>query len=83
MHVETGIEPPGLPQSPDEPDDEPRVGAQLLLVEPDDTRRFHLVSIPADVATDDQLADALIACLRGVAASRGPGLTAAVERRIW
>lgn len=33
-------------------------------------------------STDDQLADALIACLRGVAAMRGPGLVAAVERRI-
>ena len=80
IEVETEIEPPGL--DPEEPDEPPEISVTVWLNEADGTRRQSAVwGLPPD-ATDEQLADALIAALRGAAANRGPGLAAAVERRI-
>lgn len=79
IDVETSIEPPGL----DELDDggEPTIHVHLWFLEGDGTSRGATAMLPA-TATDDQLAAALAACVRGVATMRGPGLVAAVERRL-
>ncbi|MGH3933497.1 MAG: hypothetical protein ACRDS1_00695 [Pseudonocardiaceae bacterium] len=79
--VETSIEPPDLDQA-DEPDDEPQqMHLSIWLTECDGTSRNASLVIPGS-PTDRELADALIRCVRGCAAIRGPGLVTAVERRI-
>ncbi|MGH3834168.1 MAG: hypothetical protein ACRDSF_00470 [Pseudonocardiaceae bacterium] len=79
--VETSIEPPDLDQA-DEPDDESQqVHLSIWLTECDGTARNASMVLPGS-ATDRQLADALIQCVRGCATLRGPGLATAVERRI-
>lgn len=80
IDVETDIEPPGL-DSDEGGDGPPYVTVHVALVESDGTRRAGYAGVPVD-STDDGLADAMIACLRGAAAMRGPGLVAAVERRL-
>lgn len=79
IDVETSIEPPGLVDAEDEPGE--GVLVNVSLWEPDGTRRAAHAQLLA-YATDEQLADALIACLRGCAVMRGPGLAAAIERRL-
>lgn len=78
MDVETSIEPPVFEA---EDDDRPSVFVAANLIENDGTYRNANATVPGE-ATNEQLADALIACVRGAAAMRGPGLVAAVERRL-
>lgn len=80
MHdVETEIEPPGLDFDDDDGHDSTVV--HVAVVELDGTRRAGYASVPGD-ASDDDLADCLVAALRGAAACRGPGLVAALNRRL-
>lgn len=81
IDVETSIEPPVLDPEPDE-DDEPTVQVHASMIEGDGTHRAGYTHMPASAASDERIADALIDCLRAVAVMRGPGLTAAVARRI-
>lgn len=78
IDVETSVEPPGLVT--DEPE-EPAVAVSVFVREADDTFRSGYAVINGQ-STDEQIAEALIACMRGVAAMRGPGLIAAVQRLI-
>ncbi|MGH4011556.1 MAG: hypothetical protein ACRDTH_25890 [Pseudonocardiaceae bacterium] len=78
--VETSIEPPDLDEEED--GDQPRLHVAVWLTELDGTTRAASMWIPADSATDRQIAGALVRCVRGCAAIRGPGLVTAVERRI-
>lgn len=80
IHVETVVEPPGLDHLTED-DGDPYICVHAALIEADGTRRAGYAGVPAD-ATDAELVDALVACVRGVAAMRGPGLVAAVEGRL-
>lgn len=80
INVDTSIEPPGLDIAADE-EDRPLVLVTVSLSEADSTHRSGSITLAGD-STDVEIADALIACLRGCATMRGPGLVAAIERRI-
>lgn len=80
IDVETSIEPPTLGLETDE-SEEPTIAVSVFVREADDTFRSGYATL-TEQSTDEQIAEALTACLRGVAAMRGPGLVAAVERRI-
>lgn len=81
IDVETSLEPPLASQADETADDQPSVYVAASLIENDGTMRNSNVTVHGD-PTDEQLADALIACLRGVAGNRSPGLAAAVDRRV-
>lgn len=78
IDVETSIEPPpfGAPPFGEESD----VDVSIWITETDGTRR--MASVTVGDPDDERLADTLIACLRGCAAMRGPGLVAALESRL-
>lgn len=80
MDVETLIEPPGL--TDDTPDDDrPTIYLHVCLYEGDGTNRAGSINVDA-TATDTELADALIAAVRGCATMRGPGLATAINNRL-
>lgn len=78
--VETEIEPPGLDLDEDDGDRD-GVSVHVGLFEVDGTRRAAYALVPGD-ATDDDLAAALVDCLFGAAACRGPSLAEAVARQL-
>lgn len=75
--LDAELEPPGLPEDDDGPPD-PCIAIHVGVHEADGTRRSAYATVAPD-ATDADVAGALAACLRGVAALRGPGLVRAVE----
>lgn len=78
--IETTVEHLDLDE-PYEGDGEPDVDVTVWLTDADNTQRTSHVLLPGD-PDDGQIAEALIDAVRGLAASRGPGLAAAVERRL-
>jgi hypothetical protein len=77
VNVETSIEPPQVDEDGGE---EPYVSVHVSICEDDGTHRGANANLTTE--DDDALADALVQCLRGLAAMRGPGLQIALARRI-
>ena len=78
--IDGDIEPPGLDTDEDD-DGDPYTGVHITIVEHDGTRRAGYGGIPGN-ASDTDVAAALTAGLRAVAASRGPGLVRAVRAQL-
>jgi len=76
--IDTCIVPPGL-ATIDEEDEIPQIEVRVELVEADLTTRTASATLPAN-ASDVDLSFALVCCLRGLAAMRGPGLASAIQR---
>jgi hypothetical protein len=77
--VHMTIDPPG---DDEEPEDIPRLSIHTSLWEPDGTSKSAAVNVVADGATVDQIAEALIQAMVGVAAMHSPGVLAAVKYRL-
>ncbi|MBV9652653.1 MAG: hypothetical protein JO296_21300 [Pseudonocardiales bacterium] len=60
--------------------EESNIEVTVMITETDGTRRTAELEVPD--RTEDELAEAILTCVRGVAVMRGPGLTAAIERWI-
>jgi hypothetical protein len=80
IDVEAYIEPPDLEDGPDD-EGRPTIGLYVNLLEGDGTYRTAHIHVDAE-ATDTEVADALISCIQGVAAMRGPGLVEAIRRKL-
>lgn len=76
----TELEPPGLDDDSDEPD-EPCLAIGVWIGEADDTRRAALTNLAPD-APDEVVAHAMVRCMEGAAALRGPGLVEALRWRM-
>ncbi|MGH9287105.1 MAG: hypothetical protein ACRD0V_02205 [Acidimicrobiales bacterium] len=57
------------------------MGVHAAVFEVDGTRRAAMTHLPADADTET-LADAMVECMLGAAAMRGPELAEAVRHRI-
>lgn len=77
--IETEIEPPDLDE--DEEGGDPYTTVHVAIVESDGTRRAGYGGSPGN-ADDDTVAAVIVDAVRAVAASRGPGLVAALDRRL-
>lgn len=81
MNTDVEIEPPGLGFDEDDDDGEPYTAVHVAVIEADGTRRAGYGGAPGN-ADDDAVAAVLVDALHAVAASRGPGLSAAVNRKL-
>ena len=77
----TTIEPPGLSLTAIGVDDPGGVEVVVSLREPDETVRTASVTV-ATRASDGDIAVALVRCLNGCAALRGPELVTALQRLV-
>lgn len=81
IDVDTEVVPPDL-EGDEEGDSLPSTYVTVSLIEDDGTHRTANAAVPGDGTDDERIADALVSCLRGVATMRGPGLVAAVLKRL-
>jgi hypothetical protein len=76
--IQANVEPPGI-ETGGGGDDE-LVSVHIGLTEDDGTCRS--ASAGLQTGNDDAVAEALVQCLHGIAALRGPGLQLALARRM-
>lgn len=76
--VDTSIEPPVFEEEDD--GDNERVAVHCSLFELDGTYRNANTGVVGD--DDESVAEAIIQAIQGLAAMRGPGLQAAISRRL-
>lgn len=81
MQIDTEIEPPGLDLDEEDDGGEPYTAVHVAIIEADGTRRAGYGGAPG-TADDEAVASVLVDAIHAVAAARGPGLSAALARRL-
>lgn len=80
MELQQLAVPPGTDEGDDDGDDNPYTAVHLSICEDDGTYRSAGVNV--GTADDDAVASAIVQCVQGLAAIRGPGLQLALAKRI-